>query len=203
MSQLMDNPTSPRLATVMADIVGGRLMAPPDHWDHSWDDREKVKTLHDSIARGMPFGAILAWRTATVQGSRTVVLDGRRRLGALVHSLGVRTRPSRDKPVYYDLVGKDFHVGDHDEPPRTWLPMASVLNAKALHDFEKRLGDERLAAEAEGLAYALKDYPVFFTTIVTDDIELVTETAIRAGGRDAAEVEAMLESIPKIIRRGA
>lgn len=208
---LFDNPTVPRLLTVLEEVRSGNLLIPDFQRPFEWNDDRRLLLL-DSIAKGMPIGSFLVWRTRKNKLSsqprlgpfalpleppegetRSYLLDGNQRMTTLYTALTeVQDPEALDEqgvrwPVYYDLSiprneqGFTLHKG-RSAPPRTWLPLSVLLVPKKLYDFQKRLMDQGFDQEAdraEALANSFKDYQIPIVPLVSEDIDVVTESFVR------------------------
>src|SRR5579863_3937299 len=92
-------PTSPRMASLLADVTKGNIKIPVFQREYVWND-EQIMSLLDSIYMGYPVGSILLWSTkVALRHERNVggfklpatpedypvnyVLDGQQRLTTL------------------------------------------------------------------------------------------------------------------------
>jgi uncharacterized protein with ParB-like and HNH nuclease domain len=128
--------TKTRLATLLEDIVNGKIQLPDFQRGWVWDD-EHIRSLLVSIARAFPVGAIMLlesggdakFKTRPVEGVdltkitpnklEKLILDGQQRLTSLTQVLmfkePVKTRDSKKKLIeryyYIDielaLLGKE------------------------------------------------------------------------------------------------
>ncbi len=128
---------------------------------------------------------------------RQYLLDGHQRLTTLYVALGeglleaedagvatnsqLADEKADDWPVYFDLKEREFvPPRKRGTSPRHWLPLSILFDPFKLYEFQKLLveeeGDRILMNRAEALASAFKDYCIPVVPIVTDDLELVTES---------------------------
>lgn len=145
-------------------------------------------------------------------GVRSYLLDGHQRLstlyGALAGEGAIVDDVENDMrwPMYFDLDAEDVARAFKLRPSRrgwyapvSWLPLSSLLDPVALFELQKLLlreGRQDLARKAERVANRFKDYPIPITSVVTDDLELVTTTFRRINSRVTAVGEAhMLNAI--------
>lgn len=141
---------------------------------------------------------------------RQYVLDGHQRLTTLYVALGGGLQPVGDPalageaeeelfevgwPIFFDLEDRRFKVQSYrGEPPVTWLPLSILLDPFQLYEFQKRLVqagvDRALVNRAEALASIFKDYSIPVVPIVTEDLELATQSfqRVNSGGTTMNEV---------------
>ena len=55
-------PSSPRMASLLADVTKGNIKIPVFQRDYVWED-EQIMSLLDSIYMGYPVGSLLLWST--------------------------------------------------------------------------------------------------------------------------------------------
>lgn len=156
----------------------------------------------------------LAWASRDdeqeAQAIRQYLLDGHQRLTTLYVALGEglsgseQDPPLSDQdsegeeenwPIFFDLDERVFRINTkRNEPPDTWLPLSILFDPSGLYEFQKRLldrGAERaLVNRAESLASTFKDYSIPVVPIVTEDLELATESfqRVNSGGTPMNEV---------------
>lgn len=221
MVKIFETPTVPRLQAVLDEVRDGSILIPDFQRPLEWDDQRRLMLL-DSVAKEMPIGAFLVWRTRNHklgtldtlaafrlpdqpqdQLPRTYMLDGHQRLATLMIALswtddttslleqGVRW------PMYYDLsadpssMAFTFYSGRGDPPP-TLLPLYLLLDAKGLFEFQKRLygeGMDAQAEEAEKLANKFKDYQIPIVPLVSEDLDVVTDSFVRINSQGRAMAE--------------
>src|SRR6185312_15829581 len=144
---------------------------------------------------------------------RQYLLDGHQRLTTLYVALGegligggpiredlVQDRDGEaqiegDWPIFFNLDEKTFEPHPrHGSPPGTWLPLSILLDPSKLYDFQKRLleggADRTLVNRAESLASTFKDYNIPVVPIVTEDLELATQSfqRVNSGGTKMNQV---------------
>lgn len=130
--------------------------------------------------------------------TRSFLLDGLQRITTLVGALAPReddesTDPS-DGPrwtIYYDLAPSTetpTRERLHPRPrrkgakiPPSWLPLYKVLDDFAMSEFQSALKvvepeRKRMIRESQRIAALVKDYPIPVVPIVSDDLNLVTES---------------------------
>ncbi|RKH30766.1 DUF262 domain-containing protein [Corallococcus sp. CA041A] len=210
---LFDNPTVPRLLTVLDEVRSGNLLIPDFQRPFEWDDDRRLLLL-DSVSKGMPIGSFLVWRTRKnrlksyknigpfelfkepAEGEiRSYLLDGHQRLTTLFAALTETTLPPGTQgvrwPIYYDLSAQK---GEHAftlrrgrlTPPPTWAPLSVFLSPKKLYDFQKGLMDKGFFSEAdkaEALANAFKDYQIPIVPLVSEDLDVVTDSFVRVNNQ--------------------
>jgi hypothetical protein len=156
----------------------------------------------------------LAWASRDdeqgTQGIRQYLLDGHQRLTTLYVALGedlsggdqglnLSDLDSEDEeenwPIFFDLEERAFRINTkRNEPPDTWLPLYILFDPAGLYEFQKRLldrgADRALVNRAESLASTFKDYSIPVVPIVTEDLELATESfqRVNSGGTRMTEV---------------
>jgi hypothetical protein len=144
------------------------------------------------------------------------LLDGHQRLTTLYAALGeglsgdeigdengaVETaQPSRlteddeNWPIYFDLVAREFTLAPRrGDVSSTWLPLSILLDPFEMSEFRDSLkesgADRALLNRAEALSSTFKDYSIPVVPIVTEDLELVTESfqRINSAGTKMDEV---------------
>jgi len=149
------------------------------------------------------------------EGVKQYLLDGHQRLTTLYSTLGQALKDEEDESatsgveqqiqdnsdsdhwcVYFDLETKGFELQtkQSSETPLTWLPLSILFDPFQLYNFQKRLLEggesETLVHRAESLASTFKDYNIPMVPIVTDDLELVTESfqRVNSAGTDMDQV---------------
>jgi len=168
MAGLFETPQVPRLPTLLAEIRSGAILIPDFQRPLEWDDDRRLLLL-DSVAKQMPIGAFLVWRTrdhtlrcldtlgafhlpkeAGPQIPRAYLLDGHQRLATLFAALSWTDDPSPLHqqgvrwPIYYDLEAEPddraFRFNSRKgDPPVTWLPLYTLFEPKRLFAHQKRL----------------------------------------------------------------
>jgi hypothetical protein len=141
---------------------------------------------------------------------RQYVLDGHQRLTTLFAALGGGLQSTGDSaeeseaeedsaemswPIFFDLEDRSFKARSHrNEPPVFWLPLSILLDPFRLYEFQKKLVeagvDRALVNRAEALASTFKDYSIPVVPIVTEDLELATQSfqRVNSGGTPMNEV---------------
>ena len=219
---IFDSPTVPRLMSVLEEVRSGRLLLPDFQRPFVWDDERRLLLL-DSVAKGMPTGSFLVWRTREHElktlewvgpfripradeqpaATRTYLLDGHQRLTTLFATLNWSDEDGADVgarfgaeevrwPVYYDL-DPDPEVGGFTllrrrqrQAPLTWLPLSILLVPKRLYAFQKKLmdaGEVDASERAEALANSVKDYQIPIVPLVSEDLDLVTDSFVRVNSQ--------------------
>lgn len=132
--------------------------------------------------------------TSLATGVRTYVIDGHQRLVTLFSALSepepVTESTDTDDdgegdaddvrwPIYYDLEKEEFRFAPRrGRVSDEWLPLAKLLDPKALYEHQKRLLGKKLdvlSSRAEALAEQFKDYSVPVIPLFTEDLGVVTE----------------------------
>lgn len=148
-------------------------------------------------------------------GVKQYLLDGHQRVTTLYSTLGQALKDEEGNSatsagadagqedseadlwiVYFDLEEKEFqlHTRQKAEPPQTWLPLSILFDPFQLYEFQKNLlksgVGETLVHRAESLASTFKDYNIPMVPIVTDDLDLVTESfqRVNSAGTDMDQV---------------
>jgi hypothetical protein len=170
MAGLFETPQVPRLPTLLAEVRNGAILIPDFQRPLQWDDDRRL-TLLDSVAKQMPIGAFMVWRTrdntlrcldtlgafhlpkvAGPQIPRAYLLDGHQRLATLFAALSWTDDPAPLHkqgvrwPIYYDLEAApdDQAFRFHSrkgDAPTTWLPLYALFDPKRLFAHQKRLLD--------------------------------------------------------------
>jgi len=120
-------PTVHRLPQLLDELKSGALRIPPFQRDFVWDGEQRLH-LFDSIAKGLPLGSLMVWRTTMTlesdpslgpiqlhhsdpaEGSmRQYLLDGRQRMTTIFAALGpgLWTREERTVPPGFDGEAPD------------------------------------------------------------------------------------------------
>jgi len=161
-----------------------------------WRTKDHALRCYDHLGR-LP----LAWcgeKEEEEKRVRQYVLDGHQRLTTLFDALGAglitadqatkAVAANQDEelldgipPVYFDLEERTFRI--HRRPgklPDQWLPLSDLLDPYKLFEFQKRHleagADRTLVNRAESLASTFKDYTIPVVPIVTEDLELATQS---------------------------
>lgn len=215
--KMFDTPVLPRLEVILSEVASGDLVIPSFQRPFVWDDERRLSLL-DSIAKGLPIGALLVWRTtlkdlgtykdlggvklqqqAEHKDKIAYLIDGHQRISTLFGALYTGDRlPKTDKhwPLYYELGdyrSPAFRLPPRQPPPETWLPMNILLDADRLWEFTTRLrelGLKDLAREAERLANLFKDYIIPIVPLVSDDLDIVTDAFVRINSQGKGMTEA-------------
>ena len=176
MAGLFETPQVPRLPTLLTEVRNGAILIPDFQRPLEWDDDRRL-TLLDSVAKQMPIGAFLVWRTREhtlrcldtlgafhlpkmpgPQVPRTYLLDGHQRLATLFAALSWTDDPSPLRqqgmrwPIYYDLDAEpdDRAFRFHSrkgDPPLTWLPLYALFEPKRLFAYQKQLLEARAGGD--------------------------------------------------------
>jgi hypothetical protein len=88
---------------------------------------------------------------------------------------------SRQWPICFDLENKVFKLYPRNgKLPQTWVPLSILFDYSRLFPFLRQLHElangQELGTRAEGLASIFKDYSIAVVPIVTEDLEVVTES---------------------------
>lgn len=216
MSSLFDHPITPPLRTVLAQIAQGELLIPDFQRPFVWKESQRLQLL-DSIAQGLPIGAILVWRSRgrrlrtykrlgpfclrspSEGGPWTYVIDGHQRLTTLFAALTPHEGDGFDNnvdgrwPVFVDLrdPSPTFTLQARGQRP-TLVPSHVLTNNKLVYERQRALWAHGFDAEAtrlEDLANQFKDYPIPVIPMVTEDISVVTRAfaRINTGGTKMSE----------------
>ncbi len=211
MTGIFESPYVPRLPTLLQEVRTGGILTPDFQRPLEWDNQRRLMLL-DSVAKQIPIGSFLVWRTRdhnlktldtlgaynlpkgpSEHVPRTYLLDGHQRLATLFAALTWTEHPEllHDQgvrwPTYYDLESDPtempfrFYLRS-GTPPVTWLSLPSLFEPKRLFEHQKRLlqqGWEKEADLAEVLAERFKDYQIPVVPLVSEDLELVTESFVR------------------------
>jgi hypothetical protein len=140
---------------------------------------------------------------------RQYVLDGHQRLTTLYSALGwglttdesPAEAPGEDEDalegweIFFNLRDRTFEVQTHSGPPPLhWLPLQILLDPFRLYAFQKKLLDAGMERtwvnRAEALASTFKDYSIPVVPIVTEDLDLATQSfqRVNSGGTSMTEV---------------
>lgn len=204
---MFDTPVLPRLETILAEVKSGDLLIPDFQRDFVWDDDRRLNLL-DSIAKGLPIGSLLVWRTSprdletypslggvtlprSTEGRDKVnyLIDGHQRISTLFGALypGARSNEKEERKwlLYYalgDSTRPAFRLPPRQAPPDTWLPLNFLLDGDRLFEFTKELREKGLkdqAKEAERLANLFKDYIIPIVPLVSEDLDVATDAFVR------------------------
>ncbi|MBN2798329.1 MAG: DUF262 domain-containing protein [Deltaproteobacteria bacterium] len=179
MPTLFDNPSVPTLVRLLEEVRSGQILLPDFQRPFVWKDQQRLDLL-DSIARGVPIGSLLVWRTRAHllqthealgphklpladpdRGPWTYLIDGRQRLTTLFAAL----TPVDDPEITDAEEGRWPLLLDLDNPyaptfqiPRTSLrrrptlvPTTVLLSNRLLYTHQQALWREGLDREAEVL----------------------------------------------------
>lgn len=191
------------LSNILEELKVGHIQIPrfqrPLIWD--WDKRLE---LFRSIKDGIPFGAIMLWRTneasvacferiglfripAPRLGSpRQYLLDGVQRLTTLFSALIAPSAEavlpddeSKVYEVYYDFVGDDFVTSEDGVNLDGMLPLKIVFNSVELIKFQRTISGPDASdkvSRVDEIARAFRDYKIALIPITTNSLELATRT---------------------------
>src|SRR5215210_218693 len=161
---------------LVALVARGGVRVPVFQRELKWKE-EDVVALFDSIYRGYPIGSILL-RKGRAEAARIQVgplsidapemeaalwvVDGQQRLTALVAGL-----------VYFDAASRTFFSPPQDgEISSTWVPVAQLLDASALHkwiDQWPHAGDPGLRSAVFEAGSLVREYRIPLYTVETED----------------------------------
>lgn len=201
---LLNDPSVVFLTGLLADVHAGQIQLPRFQRRAVWTLEQRLDLL-DSVASGIPIGAVMLWRTqrelavhgyvgphAVPVGRAFIsqyVIDGGQRLASLYGALyplvsdqlpeGV-DEPPENFQVHYDLNEERFVTPSPGEaPPAHWLPLPAVLDTVPLLRFQRALrgpsADEHMG-RADEVAKRFRAYKVPLLVLASDDLELATKT---------------------------
>ncbi len=145
MASIFDAPTVPPLRTVLKQVEQGELLIPRFQRPFVWKDEQRLELL-DSVARGLPIGSLLVWRTRRHKlntyaslgpfkvpqqkpdGPWTYLIDGHQRLTTLYGALSrpdalESTETEARWPIFVDLE-PEAREGESRDEPQFVLPRA-------------------------------------------------------------------------------
>ncbi len=193
------------LHQILEEIDRGALLVPRFQRPLIWEVGQQLELLR-SVRDGIPFGSILVWRTSRddiscyesfgnasfghfklpppAEGSpRQYIMDGIQRLSTLYAALrGPTMGGEEDDPAvefFFDLESEDFVTAGHNEQSPRMLPLRIILRSVSLVRFQRNLeGDkaDRWIESTDHLAEAFRQYKVPVIPIVTEDLEMATQT---------------------------
>lgn len=138
---------------------------------------------------------------------RNYLLDGQQRVFTLFAALsgtkgGSEQDSERRWPIYLDLeADRSLENGEtrirlarrDTPPPVTWLPLSVVLDSRRLFAHQRALdkaGKPDLVDRVEEVANILRDYPLALVPILTNDLNLVTQSFQRINSAGSLMSEA-------------
>jgi hypothetical protein len=202
------------LERLLNDINAGVLRVPRFQRSFVWRP-EQMLDLFDSIDRGYPIGSLLVWETdapipsidkiggmrlPAPAGKRTsYILDGHQRLSTLYGSLMRPNSFRRDLDqqswmwwIYYDLTAPERerrfrHWKRDEEPPRSYLPVRSMLRTMDFLAFARKLYElgwaedrvTQLIEDAESVTQRIKSHTVTIIRLVGGDLTQAVEVFSR------------------------
>ncbi len=195
---IFDQPTVPRLFTLLEEVREGSLLIPKFQRPFVWGDNRRLMLL-DSVSKGIPIGSLLVWHTREhkldtfthlaehplplppEEGTRTFLLDGHQRLGTLFAALnwGSEPVPGGAWPIWFDSRNLAFKLYRRDRPPPPYyVSLSKMFDSDALWDKLSAMREKGLKAEArqaETLAHRLKDYQIPVVPLISEDLDMVTD----------------------------
>ena len=219
MAGLFDTPTTPTLRRLLEEVAIGAILIPEFQRPFVWSDQQRLDLL-DSVARGLPIGALMVWRTRTHRlqcysrlgpfelpapadsGPWTYLIDGHQRLTTLIAAL----RRVDDEAEFTPEVRWPIQIDLRETPPQFVLPgrgqsRPRVLPANTLasnatvYQAQRALwevGAEAEATRLEELASSFRDYVIPLIPLVSEDITLVTHAFARVNRSGTSMSEAHL-----------
>jgi hypothetical protein len=166
MSRLFDTPSTPPLRAVLEALTAGDLLVPRFQRPFGWDDEARLNLL-DSVARGIPIGSLLVWRT-------NLTADDRGRLLEVYDHLGDRRLPAppdsgpwsyvidghQRLTTLYDALHEPDTLGSNREPLRRTvidLEVPETTRYFVLESSRLRPGPTRIPTTVLGSARAVFD----------------------------------------------
>lgn len=179
MAGLFDTPITPPLRVVLEEVRNGVILLPEFQRPFIWNEEQRLD-LMDSIAKGMPIGTLLVWRTLKhdlgtlpnlgphrlrekpKDGPRTYLIDGHQRLTTLYAALtpgeesSLVSETGERWPIYMDLQGNEddrlFVLAKRRQRPRaTLIPSWVLLSNRMVYQHQKELWEQGLQVEADRL----------------------------------------------------
>lgn len=220
MAGLFDHPTTPALRKVLEEVAAGEICIPDFQRPFVWKNEQRLRLI-DSVAQGLPIGALLVWRShkrrlrsyetlgpfrlppQKEEGPWTYVIDGHQRLTTLFAALTPYDSASFDEtvdgrwPLYVDLTESPpaFTLQARGGPRPTLVPSNLLLRNKLVYAQQQRLWEQGLDREAdalERLADQFKDYHIPVIPMVSEDISVVTRAFARVNTGGTTMSEAHL-----------
>ncbi len=221
MAGLFDTPTTPSLRRLLEEVAAGSILIPEFQRPFVWNDQQRLDLL-DSVARGLPIGGIMVWRTRehrlkcyerlgpfllpepSESGPWTYLIDGHQRLTTLFAALmPLNPDAQSDSEVRWPI-----NVDLRETPPHFLLPgrgqhrphvvPAGTLSTNArVYQAQKPLwegGHEDEATRLEEVASSFRDYVIPLIPLVSEDIGLVTHAFARVNRGGTSMSEAHLAS---------
>ncbi len=200
MASIFDAPTVPPLRKLLNEVRDGRILIPDFQRPFVWKPAQRLFLL-DSIARGLPIGSLLVWRTLeqtlptyrklgplalpepVENGPRTFLIDGHQRLTTLFVALTSGPDPLEEMnegddrwPIFIDLEADPnevFFVLPTRRLGRraSLVPTTVLLNSRALYTHQRALWDEG----ADDLAERLERISNAFKDYPVPIVPLITE----------------------------
>lgn len=137
--------------------------------------------------------------------ARNYLLDGQQRVFTLFAALSGEVSAGESErrwPIYLDLEADRssangearFRLARRDKsPPVTWLPLSVAFDTRRLFAHQRALeqaGKADLVDRIEEVANILRDYPLALVPILTDDLDLATESFQRVNSAGSSMSEA-------------
>lgn len=188
------------LHQILEEIDSGTLLVPRFQRPLVWEVDQQLELLR-SVRHGIPFGSIMIWRTSRddisryesfgrfrlpppSEGSpRQYIMDGIQRLSTLYAALrepsldAVEGEP--DFEFFFDLKTDDFTTAENIAQAPYMLPLRILLRSVPLIKFQRSfvgdLADAWIEA-SDSLAEAFRQYKIPVIPIVTEDLEMATQT---------------------------
>lgn len=203
-SRIFDQPTIPRLLTLIKELRTGSLLIPDFQRPFQWTDDHRLR-LFDSISRGIPIGTLLVWQTAqhnlntypSLGGFpmpepaeppqvRRYVIDGHQRISTLFAALNWDTPSDQALRVWFDTRVTDGSLAFTSRSPKdgdpALVPLSILFNPRKLWEHQNILRSASMhneADRAEALSNIFKDYQTPIVPLVSEDLDLVTSSFVR------------------------
>ncbi|MEO1271835.1 MAG: DUF262 domain-containing protein, partial [Myxococcota bacterium] len=206
---IFDQPTTPRLFNLIEKVRQGLIEIPAFQRPFEWDkDRRLLLFDSVSKGIPIGSFLIWITRDHTLEtytqlggytlrdmasaGVRTYLLDGHQRLSTLFAALNWGSEPSTEDsdggwPIWFNTRAEPnaLAFASHKrrvEPPPEFVPLSIMLQSRKLWEYTSRMRSAGLheeAERAEELANTLKDYQIPMVPLVSEDLDLVTDSFVR------------------------
>jgi len=202
-SKLLSRPEArvESVESLVRRVQSGGLRIPYFQRGLRWDSVD-VRSLFDSMSKGLPVGSLLMWKKEAASATIRIgpleleaparhdawwVVDGQQRLtsltGALLRSLPLSQYPSDPFVVYYDVETSSFRrPGRSGTVPDSWVPLPYLLDAAQLSEFvmEWSYGsDKEWRGRLFEVGKRIRDYQIPIYLVETDDVEILKEIFYR------------------------
>lgn len=210
---IFDTPTVPRLLKLLEEVRSGAIQIPKFQRPFEWDDERRLDLLdsiargipigsflvwqtHDhELDCYTSLGGFELPSGEHMATPRRYLLDGHQRLSTLFAALNwgepTLNEDARLSPIFFDLnvPPKDRPFTFHrraGEPPGHLISMSSLLNSRKRWEAINHLREEGRHDDAdrvEELASVFIDYQIPIIPLISEDLDMVTDSFVRINQR--------------------